>query len=54
MNMILHNNPIAVIEQGNTLTSPSSGGGTLKTFDYVVAIRRLVQTLEHRHLTSQR
>jgi type I restriction enzyme M protein len=38
MNMILHNNPIAVIEQGNTLTVPKfKEGGTLKTFDYVVA-----------------
>jgi len=38
MNMILHNNPIAVIEQGNTLTVPKfKDGGTLKTFDYVVA-----------------
>jgi type I restriction enzyme M protein len=38
MNMILHNNPIAVIEQGNTLSVPKfKDGGTLKTFDYVVA-----------------
>ncbi len=39
MNMILHNNPTAVVRQGNTLASPhftiTSGG--LKTFDYVVA-----------------
>ena len=38
MNMILHNNPIAVIEQGSTLAVPKfKDGGTLKTFDYVVA-----------------
>src|SRR5271169_4730821 len=38
MNMILHNNPTALIEQGNTLSAPKfKDGGTLKTFDYVVA-----------------
>src|SRR6266566_3622835 len=38
MNMILHNNPTALIERGNTLTSPKfKDGDTLKTFDYVVA-----------------
>ena len=38
MNMILHNNPTALIEQGNTLSIPKfKDGGTLKTFDYVVA-----------------
>jgi len=38
MNMILHNNPTAVIEQGSTLAVPKfKDGGTLKTFDYVVA-----------------
>ncbi len=38
MNMILHNNPTALIEQGNTLSVPRfKDGGTLKTFDYVVA-----------------
>ena len=38
MNMILHDNPIAQIEQGNTLTSPRfKDGEALKTFDYVVA-----------------
>ncbi|MBK1719181.1 type I restriction-modification system subunit M [Thiocystis violacea] len=38
MNMILHNNPTALIVQGNTLTDPKlSEGGQLKTFDYVVA-----------------
>jgi len=38
MNMILHNNPTAVIEQGNTLANPKfKDGETLKTFDYVVA-----------------
>ena len=38
MNMILHNNPTALIAQGNTLTDPKfKEGGTLKTFDYVVA-----------------
>jgi type I restriction enzyme M protein len=38
MNMILHNNPIALIEQGNTLADPKfKDGGTLKTFDYAVA-----------------
>ena len=36
--MILHNNPTALIEQGNTLADPKfKDGGTLKTFDYVVA-----------------
>ena len=38
MNMILHDNPTALIAQGNTLTDPKfKVGGTLKTFDYVVA-----------------
>ncbi len=38
MNMILHHNPGAVIEQGNTLADPKFlEGGQLKTFDYVVA-----------------
>jgi type I restriction enzyme M protein len=38
MNMILHNNPTALIVQGNSLTDPKfKDGGTLKTFDYVVA-----------------
>jgi len=38
MNMILHNNPTALIVQGNTLTDPKfKNGDTLKTFDYVVA-----------------
>ena len=38
MNMILHDNPTALIKQGNTLTDPKfKEGGTLKTFDYVVA-----------------
>lgn len=38
MNMILHNNPEALIMQGNTLTDPKfRDGETLKTFDYVVA-----------------
>jgi type I restriction enzyme M protein len=38
MNMILHNNPTAVVEQGNTLTNPKfQESGTLKIFDYVVA-----------------
>lgn len=38
MNMILHNNPTALIRQGNTLTTPLfREGDTLKTFDYVVA-----------------
>lgn len=38
MNMILHNNPTALIEQGSTLAIPKfKDGGTLKTFDYVVA-----------------
>jgi type I restriction enzyme M protein len=38
MNMILHNNPTALILQGNTLTDPKfREGDTLKTFDYVVA-----------------
>jgi type I restriction enzyme M protein len=38
MNMILHNKPLAQIVQGNTLTDPKyREGGSLKTFDYVVA-----------------
>ncbi len=39
MNMILHNNPTALIKQGNTLANPLflNDGGQLKTFDYVVA-----------------
>ena len=39
MNMILHNNPGAVIEQGNTLANPRflNEHDALKTFDYVVA-----------------
>ncbi len=39
MNMILHNTPTAVIEQGNTIANPKflEVNGRLKTFDYVVA-----------------
>ncbi|HSO83697.1 type I restriction-modification system subunit M, partial [Thiocapsa sp.] len=38
MNMILHDNPTALIVQGNTLTDPKfRDGGSLKTFDFVVA-----------------
>ena len=38
MNMILHNNPGALIAQGNTLADPAfKSGDALKTFDYVVA-----------------
>ena len=38
MNMILHNNPTALIVQGNTLANPKFlDGRTLKTFDFVVA-----------------
>src|SRR5882762_6613297 len=38
MNMILHNNPTALIVQGNTLADPKfKEGDTLKTFDFVVA-----------------
>lgn len=38
MNMILHNNPMALIVQGNTLADPKfKDASTLKTFDYVVA-----------------
>jgi type I restriction enzyme M protein len=38
MNMILHHNPGALIERGNTFTVPKfKEGETLKTFDYVVA-----------------
>ena len=39
MNMILHNNPTALIMQGNTLADPKfkDEHGALKTFDYVVA-----------------
>ena len=39
MNMILHDNPTALIAQGNTLTNPkfTTEHGNLKTFDFVVA-----------------
>jgi len=38
MNMVLHNNPTALIKQGNSLSNPLfKAGDTLKTFDYVVA-----------------
>ena len=39
MNMILHDNPTALIRQGNTLANPlfMDTHGQLKTFDYVVA-----------------
>lgn len=39
MNMILHDNPTALIKQGNTLSSPlfKTDDGQLKTFDFVVA-----------------
>ena len=38
MNMILHDNPTALILQGNTLADPKfKDGETLKTFDFVVA-----------------
>jgi type I restriction enzyme M protein len=38
MNMILHNNPTALVVQGNTLADPKfKDGDILKTFDYVVA-----------------
>ncbi|MGQ2924399.1 MAG: N-6 DNA methylase [Hydrogenophaga sp.] len=38
MNMVLHNNPSALISQGNTLADPKHlDGDALKTFDYVVA-----------------
>ena len=39
MNMILHNNPQAEVQQGNTLANPLflTDEGMLKTFDYVVA-----------------
>src|SRR5690606_24156342 len=39
MNMILHDNPSAVIKQGNTLSNPllKDEQGRMKTFDYVVA-----------------
>ncbi len=40
MNMILHNEPTALIKQGNTLAKPlfeNETGDNLKTFDYVVA-----------------
>lgn len=39
MNMILHNNPTAVIVQGNTLANPLllDEAGQLKIYDYVVA-----------------
>lgn len=38
MNMFLHDNPTALIRQGNTLADPKfKDGEALKTFDYVVA-----------------
>lgn len=38
MNMILHNNPTAMVQQGNTLTDPKfKDGDSLKLFDFVVA-----------------
>ncbi len=38
MNMILHDNPTAEVQQGNTLADPKFlDGESLKTFDYVVA-----------------
>ena len=38
MNMILHNNPTALIAQGNTISDPKfKVGNDLKQFDYVVA-----------------
>jgi len=39
MNMILHNNPTAVIKQGNTLSNPLflDKSSRIKTFDFVVA-----------------
>jgi type I restriction enzyme M protein len=39
MNMILHNNPTAVVKQGNTLSNPLflDDSGRIKTFDFVVA-----------------
>ena len=38
MNMILHNNPTAIVQQGNTLTDPKfKEGDSLKQFDFVVA-----------------
>jgi type I restriction enzyme M protein len=38
MNMILHNNPTALIVQGNTIADPKfKDGDALKIFDYVVA-----------------
>lgn len=38
MNMILHNNPTATVEQGNTIADPKFlDGDSLKQFDYVVA-----------------
>ena len=38
MNMILHDNPTALITQGNTLADPKfKDGDSIKTFDYVVA-----------------
>ena len=38
MNMILHDNPTALVAQGNTLADPKfKDGDGLKTFDYVIA-----------------
>ena len=57
MNMILHNNPTALIKQGNTLANPlfTERRRQLKTFDFVVAnppVQR--QALEYRHRSAQR
>ena len=38
MSMILHDNPTALVVQGNTLADPKfRDGDNLKTFDFVVA-----------------
>jgi type I restriction enzyme M protein len=53
--MILHNNPTALVMQGNTLTDPKlKDGSTLKTFDYASPIPPFQQALEHRSRPSQR
>ena len=56
MNMILHDNPTALIVQGNTLADPKfKDGEQLKTFDYVVANPPFSdKTLEHRPRSAQR
>jgi N-6 DNA methylase len=54
MNMILHNNPTALVVQGNTLAdSKFKDGDTLKTFDYVVASPAHRQLAERESATAR-